>query len=86
MVAYKHPHICGIEHMQQVDPKEIFVSANFIGCGKQHFAVQYENKVYLHKTVADFRREDIVYVNNLAKELGKIERNPNVFRNFQSDN
>ena len=68
--------------MQLVDPKEIFVTANYIGCGKQNYAVQYENKLYLHKTIADFRREDIVHVSTIAKELGKKEHNPNVFKTF----
>jgi hypothetical protein len=34
MIPYKHPHICGIDQMKLVEPKELYVSANFIGCGK----------------------------------------------------
>lgn len=85
LISYKSPHICGVDQMQLVDPTEIYVTANFTSCGRQNFAVTFENEIYLHKTVADFRREDIVLPKLDGKEVGRAERNPNVFKNFIVD-
>lgn len=41
--------------------------------------------MYFHRTIADFRREELIAGKIDAKELGKIDRNPNVFKNFVSD-
>lgn len=45
----------------------------------------FENEIYLHQTIADFRREEIVVPKLDGKEIGRIERNPNVFLNFFID-
>jgi len=39
----------------------------------------------MHTTIADFRREELLPGKIDAKELGKIERNPNVFKNYVCD-
>jgi hypothetical protein len=39
----------------------------------------------LHKTIADFRREEIVIPKLDGVDVGKVERNPNVFKNYVLD-
>jgi hypothetical protein len=48
--------------------------------------VTYDNQIYLHKTIADFRREEIVLPKLDGEDVGKVERNPNVFKNYVLDN
>lgn len=48
--------------------------------------VQQGNKYYFHSTIADFRREEILFTNLKTSVSSKIERNPNVFKNWKIDN
>jgi hypothetical protein len=47
--------------------------------------VRHGNTFYFHQTIADFRREEIVFPKLILSTKRKIERNPNVFKNWQAD-
>ena len=61
MVAYNEPHFASVTNIKQVPVEDLFVTANFVGLGKQDYMVQHKDKFYFHQTVAGYRREPIQF-------------------------
>lgn len=53
--------------------------------GRQPYVVKYGGEFYFHQTISNFRKEDVVFPKLSAKDMDKIKRNPNVFKNWVSD-
>ncbi len=47
--------------------------------------VQHGNKFYFHSTIADFRREEILFKKLKTTVNSRVERHPNVFKHWKTD-
>jgi hypothetical protein len=39
LLVYKHPHCTSLKSLRYADVKNLYVSASFVGCGKQNYIV-----------------------------------------------
>jgi hypothetical protein len=61
IIPYKDPHFASIQNIKYINTDMLHIAANFVSSGKQEFVVQHGSSFYFHKTIADFRKEEITY-------------------------
>jgi hypothetical protein len=84
-MMYRHPHLVGTEGLDKIEADAIYVAGCFMSSGKQHYVVQNNRKFFVHQTVADYRREEILFRPfNVSTNNHKL-RMPTVFNAWYAD-
>ena len=77
---YKQPHLTETEYLDRIDAKQIYFIADFVGSGRQYYTIQYGRKFFFYNSIVNFRREELNFPKIDGKEIGRKDRNPNVFK------
>lgn len=84
-IVYKNPHLVAVDKLTQVDTSKVFISAAFLDPGRQDYLINFKNQFFFHRTIADFRREDIAIPKRDFEDSSLVLRNPNVFKMWSQD-
>ena len=81
-MKYKDTKVVGAENFTDLRPESIWVAGAFLDMGKNNYMVKHNNKVYMHETFVEFRREEIpTMLKEETKGTMKL-RNPNIFKTW----
>lgn len=86
LIPYKQPHFASVEKLKYISTTDLYLAVGFVGFGRQDYMVQHGSKFYFHQTIADFRREEIIFKRLKTTKNSRKERHPNVFKNWRIDN
>lgn len=83
---YKDTKVVGAENFTELRPEQIWVAGAFLDMGKNNYIVKYNNRLHMHETFVEFRKEEIPITLKDETKVKLKERSPNVFTHWATVN
>ena len=81
-MKYKDTKVIGSENFTDLRPEYIWIAGAFVDFGRNNYMVRHNQKIHMHETFVEYRREDIpIMLKEEVKAQLKL-RNPNVFHDW----
>ena len=81
-MKYKDSKIIGSENFTDLRPEYIWIAGAFVDFGKNSYMVKHNQKIHLHETFVEYRKEEVpVMLKEEVKAQLKL-RSPNIFHDW----